>query len=336
MSEKPLPSAAASATLLLALLAGLAQADSIRAADPLSSWNNTAPKKAIVAFVEKVTKPGGPDFVQIPERIAVFDNDGTLWSEQPIYTQFQFVMDRVKVLARTHPEWKEQEPFATALKGDLDAATALGVKGMLELTAVIHAGLTTDEFALIIKDWLATARHPTTGRPYTEMVYQPMLELLAYLRAKGFKTFIVSGGSVEFMRPWTEKVYGIPPEQVIGSTTKTKRAMRDGTPVIVRLPEIEFVDDRDGKPIGIFGHIGRRPIAAFGNSDGDLEMLQWTAAGRGARLCLYVHHTDARREWEYDRKSNVGRLDKGLDEALTRGWTIVNMKEDWKTIFHFH
>jgi hypothetical protein len=299
------------------------------AQDPLPSWNDTAPKKAVMAFVAKVTKPGSADFVPAPERIAAFDNDGTLWAEQPIYFQFLFVLDRIKALAPQHPEWKTTEPFASALQGDLKAVAAFGVKGMLELTAATHAGMSTEEFEKIVKDWLAAARHPKTGRPFTSMVYQPMLELLAYLRANGFKTFIVSGGGIEFMRPWTEKVYGIPPEQIIGSSIKMQFELRDGRPAIMRLPEIEFIDDKEAKPLGIQSHIGRRPIAAFGNSDGDLQMLQWTAAGPGARFCLYVHHTDAEREWAYDRTSSIGKLDKGWDEAVAKGWTVVSMKDDW-------
>src|SRR5262245_15246426 len=322
--------------ILIVSALAIARAATVHAADdPLPSWNDTAPKKDIIAFVEKVTKEGSPDFVPGPERIATFDNDGTLWAEQPMYFQFLFIVDRVKALAPQHPEWKTKEPFASALKGDLKAVAATGVKGMLELTAATHAGMSTEEFSQIVKEWLATARHPKTGRPYTEMVYQPMLELLAYLRANGFKTFIVSGGGIEFMRPWTEKVYGIPPEQVIGSIIKTKLEMRDGKPVIMRLPEIEFIDDKEGKPVGIQSHIGRRPIAAFGNSDGDLQMLQWTAAGPGVRFCLYVHHTDAEREWAYDRTSHVGKLDKAWDEALAKGWTVVSTKDDWKRVFAF-
>ena len=305
------------------------------AADPLPSWNNTAPKKAIVTFVEKVTKPGSPDFVPGAERIATFDNDGTLWCEQPMYFQLLFALDRVKALAPQHPEWKTKEPFASLLKGDVNGALAGGEKSILEIVMATHAGMTTDEFEKIVKDWIATAKHPKTGKLLTEMVYRPMLELLAYLRANGFKTFIVSGGGIEFMRPWTEKVYGIPPEQVVGSSIKTKVEMRDGKPVLVRLPEIDFIDDKTGKPVGINSHIGRRPIAAFGNSDGDLQMLQWTAAGPGRRFCLYVHHDDAVREWAYDRDSHIGRLDKGLDEAQAKGWTVVSMKEDWKQIFPF-
>ncbi len=305
------------------------------AADPLPSWNDTAPKKAIVAFVEQVTGEGSPDFVPVTERIATFDNDGTLWAEQPIYFQFLFAIDRVKTLAPQHPEWKTREPFASLLRGDMKRALAGGEHAMLEIVMSTHAGMTTQAFEKIVTDWITTAKHPKTGRLFTEMVYQPMLELLAYLRANGFKTFIVSGGGIEFMRPWTEKVYGIPPEQVIGSSIKTTFEMRDGQPVLVRLPEINFIDDKAGKPVGIQMHIGRRPIAAFGNSDGDLQMLQWTTAGQGPRFALYVHHTDGEREWAYDRNSSIGRLVEGLDEAKVKGWTVVDMKRDWKVIYSF-
>ena len=318
-------------TILIATIVWSARA--FAQADPLPSWNDTAPKKAIIAFVKKVTEEGSPDFVRPEERIAAFDNDGTLWAEQPIYFQFQFALDRVKALAPQHPEWKTKEPFASVLKGDVKGALAGGEKGILEIVAVTHTGMTTDEFEKIVTDWIATAKHPKTGRLLTEMVYQPMLELLAYFRANGFKTFIVSGGGVEFMRPWVEKVYGIPPEQVVGSSGKLKFQMRDGKPVLVKLPEINLINDKEGKPIGIQTYIGRRPIAAFGNSDGDLQMLRWTDAGSRARFCAYIHHTDAEREWAYDRKSDIGTLDKGLDEANAKGWTIVSMKEDWKTIF---
>jgi len=306
-----------------------------QAADPLLSWNDGKAKQSIVEFVAKVTKEGTPYYVPAAERIAVFDNDGTLWAEQPMYFQLLFALDRVKALAPQHPEWKTQEPFASLLKGDVKGALSGGEPAIAQIIMATHARMTTDEFDKIVRDWVATARHPRTKRLYTEMVYQPMLELLAYLRANGFKTFIVSGGGVEFMRPWTEKVYGIPPEQVIGSSIKTKFELRDGKPVLVRLPEINFIDDKAGKPVGIHQYIGRRPIAAFGNSDGDLQMLQWTAAGAGPRLMLLLHHTDAEREWAYDRKSHVGRLDKALDEAQAKGWTVVDMKNDWKTIFPF-
>ena len=312
----------------LALAATVAQAD-----DPLPSWNDTTPKKAIIAFLERVTKEGSSDFVPPNERIATFDNDGTLWAEQPLYFQFLFAIDRVKALAPQHPEWKTKEPFASLLKGDTKTALTGGEHAFLEIVAATHSNLTTEEFDRIVKEWLATAKHAKTGRLYTEMVYQPMLELLAYLRENGFKTFIVSGGGVEFMRTFADKIYGIPPEQVVGSTGKLKFDLRDGTPVLVKLPEVQFIDDKDGKPVGIQMNIGHRPIAAFGNSDGDLQMLQWTAAGSGARFCLYVHHTDAEREWAYDRNSSIGRLDKGLDEAKGKGWTVVSMKDDWKTIF---
>lgn len=315
------------ATLLL-LCAGVAVA-----ADPLPSWNEGASKSSIIAFVGKVTKLGSPDFVPQPERIATFDNDGTLWAEQPMYFQLLFALDRVKQLAPEHPEWKTQEPFASLLKGDVKGALAGGEKAALEIVMETHAGLTTAEFEQVVTDWLAIARHPVTKRPYTGMVYQPMLELLTYLRANGFKTFIVSGGGIEFMRPWVEKVYGIPPEQVVGSSIKTKLERRDGVPVLVRLPEIDFIDDKEGKVLGINSHIGRRPIAAFGNSDGDLQMLQYVSAGDGARLVLYVHHDDGEREYAYDRNSLIGRLDKGLDEAKAKGWPLISMKNDWKVIF---
>ena len=303
------------------------------AVDPLPSWNDGATKQSIIDFVTAVIEEGGPNYVAPAERIATFDNDGTLWAEQPAYFQLLFAIDRVKALAPEHPGWKTKQPFKAVLDGDMKALAAAGEHGLLEIMMASHAGMTTVEFEAIVKDWIATSKHPATGRPFTEMVYQPMLELLDYLRANGFKTFIVSGGGIEFMRPWVEKAYGIPPEQVVGSSIKTKFEMRDGDPVLMRLPEIDFIDDKEGKPVGIHSHIGRRPIAAFGNSDGDLQMLQWTAAGNGASLCLYVHHTDADREWAYDRKSQIGQLDRGLDEAGARGWTVVDMKNDWKIIF---
>ena len=318
-------------TLFLAVLLGnLAVADS---RDPLPSWNEGNTKQSVVEFVRKVTTPGSPTFVPPAERIATFDNDGTLWAEKPMYVQLSFALDRVKELAPQHPEWKTQEPFASLLKGDLKAALAGGDKALLEIVMATHAGMTTSEFEKIVKEWIATARHPTTKRPYTEMVYQPMLELLDYLRANGFKTFIVSGGGIEFMRPWSEAVYGVPPEQVVGSSIKTKFEMRDDGPVLVRLPEVNFIDDKEGKPVGINAHIGRRPVAAFGNSDGDLQMLQWTTAGEGARFGLLVHHTDAERERAYDKDSAVGRLDKALAEAEAKGWTVVDMKKDWKVVY---
>jgi phosphoglycolate phosphatase-like HAD superfamily hydrolase len=306
---------------------------SVLAADPLPSWNDTAPKQAILAFVEKVTEEGTQDFIPAAERIAVFDNDGTLWAEQPMYFQLFFALDRIKALAPQHPEWKEKEPFASLLKGDVKAALAGGEHALAQIVMATHAGLTTEEFEKVVTDWIATAKHPTTGKLYTEMVYQPMLELLDYLRANDFKTFIVSGGGIEFMRPWTERVYGIPPEQVVGSSGGLKYELHDGKPVLVKLPEIAHNDDKDGKPVGIQRHIGRRPVFAAGNSDGDFQMLEWTTAGHGPRFGMIIHHTDTEREFAYDRESHVGKLAKGLDEGPKRGWSIVSMKDDWKTIF---
>lgn len=304
-------------------------------AQPLASWNDGPAKQAIVKFVADVTRQGTSTFVAPGDRIAVFDNDGTLWSEQPMYFQLMFVLDRIRAMAPQHPEWKDREPFKSVLAGDVRAALAGGENAVAEMVAVTHAGMTVDEFEAQVNDWLATARHPRFGRPYTDLVYQPMIELLAYLRENGFKTFIVSGGGVEFMRPWTQKVYGIPPEQVIGSQGKLALETRGGVPVLVKLPQVELVDDRAGKPIGIQKHIGRRPLAAFGNSDGDLEMLQWTAAAPGPRFVLIVRHTDGEREWAYDRTSSIGRLDKAWDEASARGWTIVDMRRDWKRVYAF-
>jgi phosphoserine phosphatase len=309
------------------------QIHAAQAANPLPSWNEGAAKEAILQFVEKATKKGSPDFVPQAQRIATFDNDGTLWAEKPVYFQLFFAMERVKALAPEHPEWRETEPFASLLKGDMKNALAGGEHAILEIVKASHTGMTTEEFETIVSDWIATAKHPKTGRLYTEMVYQPMLEVLAFLRSNGFKTFIVSGGGIEFMRPWTEKVYGVPPEQVVGSSIEVQFEMREGKPVLVRLPKLHFIDDKEGKPVGIHRYIGRRPIAAFGNSDGDLQMLQWTAAGEGPRLMLYVHHTDGEREWAYDKESKVGRLDRGLNEAEKRGWTVVDMKRDWKVVF---
>jgi len=319
--------------LVVAIVATLLAGSVAGAADPLPSWNDRAPKKAIVEFVGKVTKAGGPDFVPPAERIATFDNDGTLWAEQPLYFQFLFALDRVKALAPQHPEWQTKEPFASILKGDMQSLLAGGEHALLEVLAATHSGMTEAEFMKTAKEWLATARHPTTHLLYTEMAYQPMIELLDYLRANGFKTFIVSGGGIEFIRAFAERVYGIPPEQVVGSVGKQKFEMQDGKPVLLKLPDVLFIDDGPGKAVGIGMFIGHRPIAAFGNSDGDLEMLQWTAAGTGARFCLFVHHDDAKREWAYDRDSKIGRLDKGLDEAKVHGWTVTSMKDDWKTIY---
>jgi hypothetical protein len=320
-------------TLIASCLLTLLPVSAIWGADSLVSWSDGPTKQSVLSFVRAVTEPGGNHFVPQPERIAVFDNDGTLWPEQPFYFQLAFALDRVKALAHEHPEWKSKQPFKAVLDGDMKTVLAGGEHALLELVMATHAGTTTEEFAQIVRDWLATAKHPKTGRGYTDMVYQPMLELLAYLRANGFTTYIVSGGGIEFMRPWTNIVYGIPPEQVIGSSIKTKFELRGGQPVLVRLPEINFIDDKAGKPVGINQHIGRRPIAAFGNSDGDLQMLQWTCVGHQTSFCLYVHHNDAEREWAYDRNSAIGRLDKGLDEAQARGWTVLDMKRDWNRIY---
>lgn len=304
--------------------------------DPLPSWNDGPSKNAITAFVKQVTDQASPDYVQPGDRIAVFDNDGTLWSEKPAYFQLFFAMDRVKELAAQHPEWKTRQPFQAVLEGDMKTLAESGEKGLLELVMATHAGMTTDEFADIVTTWIQTAEHPTMKKPYTELVFTPMLELLDYLRAHGFKTFIISGGGVEFMRPWVEEVYGIPPEQVVGSSIVATFEMRDGKPVLVRESKINFVDDQAGKPVGINQHIGRRPIFAFGNSDGDLQMLQWTTlAGKGIRFGGIVHHTDGVREFAYDKESHVGRLDKALIEAEKNGWTLVDMKKEWKVIYPF-
>jgi phosphoglycolate phosphatase-like HAD superfamily hydrolase len=304
-------------------------------ADPLPSWNEGPAKKAIIEFVRVVTDKSSSDYVPPEERIATFDNDGTLWAEQPLFFQGYFAFDRVKALAPQHPEWKEEQPFKALIENDRQALLASGERGAMEIIMATHAGMTTAEFEKIVKNWIATAKHPRFNRPFTDLVYQPMLELLAFLRKNEFRTYIVSGGGVEFMRPWAEKAYGIPPQQVVGSSIKKKFEIRDGTPVLVRLPELDFLDDKAGKPVGIDRFIGRRPIAAFGNSDGDLEMLQWTAAGQGARLMMIIHHTDAEREWAYDRQVPIGKLDKALDEAQRRGWIVVDMKTDFRRVFPF-
>ena len=311
------------AALVLILFSGFAQA-----ADPLPSWNDGDAKRSIIDFVNRVTSEGGSDFIPVSERIATFDNDGTLWAEKPMYFQLFFALDRVRELASDHPEWKTQEPFASLLKGDMETAAKGGMKSLLEVVMATHAGMTTDEFEARVKQWIVTARHPQTRLPYTGMVYQPMLELLNYMRANGFKTFIVSGGGIEFMRPWTEAIYGIPPEQVVGSSIKTRFEMRDGKPVILREAELGFIDDKEGKPVGINLHIGRRPVAAFGNSDGDLQMLQYTMAGEGVRFALLVHHTDGEREYTYDKGA-----EKALAAASEAGWAVVDMKNDWKTVY---
>jgi hypothetical protein len=325
------------ANMLIAAVALVALGASLAcAADPLPSWYEGAAKKAIVEFVKKVTRKGSLDYVPPAERIATFDNDGTLWVEQPLYVQLIFALDRVRALAPQHPEWKDKEPFASLLKGDLKGALAGGEKALAEIVMVTHAGMTTAEFEQITRDWIARARHAKTGKLFTEMVYQPMLELLAYLRANGFKTYIVSGGGVEFMRPWAEKVYGVPPEQVVGSSIRTTYQMIDGRPALVRLPEMDFMDDKTGKPVGIQSHIGRRPTAAFGNSDGDREMLEWTQAGGGARLMMLVHHDDADREWAYGKESHIGTFSESLmAEAKKNGWTVISMKKDWRVVFPF-
>ena len=316
--------------LLVASLAAHAQSD------PLPSWNDGDVKKAITAFVARVTTPGSPDFVTPEQRIATFDNDGTLWCEQPMYFQLAFALDQIKAMAPQHPEWKTQQPFQAVLANDTKTLAESGEKGQLAIVAATHAGMSVEDFSRSVLQWTARARHPRFDRPYTDLVYAPMVELLAYLRANGFKTFIVSGGGIEFMRPWAEKVYGIPPEQVVGSSGTVKFEINaDGRPMLMKLAKIEFVDDGPGKPAGINRFIGRRPILAFGNSDGDLQMLQWVAAGSGARFVGIVHHTDAQREYAYDRQSHVGKLDKALDEGTARGWTIVDMKRDWRKVFPF-
>jgi phosphoserine phosphatase len=310
-----------------------ASTNSSPAVDPLPSWNEGLTKHSIVDFVERVTRKGGPDFVQPAERIATFDNDGTLWSEKPFPFQLAFAIDRVKAMAPEHPDWRTQRPFASILEDDPAGLAESGEKGILALVAATHTGMTTEEFSRSVEDWITTAKHPKTGRLYTDMVFQPMVELLAYLRANEFKTFIVSGGGAEFMRPWADRVYGIPPEHVVGSAGRLKLETRNGLPVLVKLAEIDLVDDREGKPVGIQSRIGRRPIAAFGNSDGDLQMLQWTTAGRGTRFALFIHHDDAEREFAYDRDDKLQQFSVGWDTALARGWTVVSMKRDWKTVY---
>ena len=303
--------------------------------DPLPSWNGGNTKTSIINFVQEVTNEQSPDFIPIPDRIAVFDNDGNLWSEKPVYFQLFFAMDRVKELAPQHPEWETEQPFKAVLDHDMGELMKYGEHGLLQIVMTTHAGNTTEEFECIVKEWLSTARHPRFDKPYTDLVYQPMLELITYLQDNNFKTFIVSGGGIEFMRPWVEQVYNIPRDQVVGSSIKTEFLIEEGEPVIRRLPEIDFIDDKEGKPVGINRFIGRKPIFCSGNSDGDLAMMQWTASGEGKRFMLYLHHTDSIREWAYDRDSSVGRLDKGLDEAEAKGWTVINMQEDWRFVYPF-
>lgn len=303
------------------------------AQDVLPSWADGEARSAIVDFVTAVTTEGGPDYVVPADRLATFDNDGTLWSEQPVYVQLAFALDRIRALAGDHPEWRDIEPFKSVLADDMAGVVATGKHGLAQILAASHTGMSSEEFTRIASDWIATARHPKSGKLYTSMIYQPMLELLDYLRENGFEVYIVSGGGIEFMRPWPERVYGIPPKNVIGTSIRTKYELRDGKPVLMRLPEIDHIDDKEGKPIGINKFIGKRPIAAFGNSDGDFQMLEWTTSGDGRRLGLLVHHDDAEREVAYDRKSAIGKLDRGLDEAPERGWVIVSMKDDWTRIF---
>lgn len=320
--------------ILIACSIVVSHAGAFAQTDTLPSWNEGSVKKSITDFVSRVTMEGGPDFVPPAERVAVFDNDGTLWSEQPYYFQLAFAVDRIKAMAPHHPEWATKQPFKGIIENDMKAALAGGEKGLLEIVAVTHAGMTTADFSQEVLDWMATARHPRFQRPYTGLIYQPMLELMSFLRSNGFKTFIVSGGGIEFMRPWVEKAYGIPPEQVVGSSGVTKFEVgKDGVPVLLKEAQVEFINDGPGKPVGINRFIGRRPILAFGNSDGDLQMLQWTMAGGGVRFAGIVHHTDAEREYAYDRQSKFGKLDKALDEAIANKWTVVDMRQDWKTVF---
>jgi phosphoglycolate phosphatase-like HAD superfamily hydrolase len=303
------------------------------AQDLLPSWNDGPARKAILEFVAAVTDERGKDYVEPADRIATFDNDGTLWVEYPMYTQALFAFDRVKELAPQHPEWKTQQPFKGVLEDDMKAVGTSGMKGLMEIVMATHSGMTAAEFEQEVSNWLATTKQPKFKRLYTELIYQPQLELLAYLRANGFKTFIVSGGGMAFMRPFSEMAYGIPPEQVVGSSVVAEFQVKDGEPVLVRMPKLDFINDKAGKPVGIYEHIGRRPILAFGNSDSDMQMIEYTMAGEGRRLGLFVHHTDADREYAYDRKSHVGTLDKALDQADAEGWIIVSMKNDWKTVF---
>lgn len=307
---------------------------SVFASEPLPSWHEGPSKQAVLSFVEKTTTEGSVDFVPNSERIAVFDNDGTLWSEQPIYVQIAFIIDRIKTLASQHPEWQTTQPFQAVLEGNINTLLASGQeKNLFQLISATHADMSTDAFKETVQTWLKTARNPKTGRLYTEMVYQPMLELLALLESRGYKNYIVSGGGIEFMRPWTEKVYNIPPERVIGSSIKSKFEIVNGEPQIIGLPEIQFIDDKENKPIAIQERIGRRPVIAVGNSDGDLAMLLWTTAGKGPRLGIFIHHTDDVREVAYDRKSSIGHLNKALDQAPLKGWTVVDMKHEWRNIF---
>ncbi|MCH5599312.1 HAD family hydrolase [Niabella ginsengisoli] len=314
---------------------GKDKGESVQMTDPLPSWNEGANKKAIIDFVTKTTTEGSTDFIPVADRIACFDNDGTLWSEQPMYFQLTFAIDRVKAMAKDHPEWHNKEPFKALLEGDMKKVMSGGEHALLQLVAASHAGISTEAFNQNVKDWLKTATHPKTGMHYNEMVFQPMLELLQYLQSNDYKTFIVSGGGIDFMRVWAEETYHIPSHQIIGSSIKTKYEVgEDGIPKLIKLPELNFNDDKDGKPVGIHQHIGKRPVLAFGNSDGDYQMLQWTTTATGyPRLGLILHHNDAEREWAYDRQSHIGKLDKGLDDASKNGWLLVDMKQDWKQVY---
>ena len=311
------------------------QQKAVSVKDPLPSWNDGASKKSIIDFVTKTTTQGDADFVPVTDRIACFDNDGTLWSEQPIYFQFAFAIDRIKAMAPQHPEWKTTQPFQALLEGDIKTALSGGEKALMQIMATTHSGMTTEAFEQTVKDWMTTATHPVKKKHYNELIYQPMVELLNYLRANGYKTFIVSGGGVDFMRPWVENAYAIPPDQVVGSSGKVKYDTLTGKPVLIKLPELNFNDDKEGKPVGIHQFIGKRPIFTAGNSDGDYAMLQWTSTGSGPRFGMIVHHTDEQREWAYDRKSHIGNLERGLDDAKKYNWQVVDMKNDWKKIYSF-
>jgi phosphoserine phosphatase len=299
---------------------------------PLPSWRDGPARAAILDFVRRITSPG-PDFVAPMDRIVVFDNDGTLWAEQPVPVQAAFVLDRIRALAPQFPEWRDQQPFKAVLEGDIEGVMAMGMEALVKMVMATHAGMTTDEFAALVQGWITTARHPRFNRLHTQLIYQPMLELLDLLRSNGFKNFIVSGGGIEFMRSFSESLYGIPPEQVIGSSIVTRYTIANGQPVLLREAELTFNNDKESKPVAINTHIGRRPIAAFGNSDGDFAMLEWTTSGPGPRFGLLVHHDDATREYAYDRDAGLARLARGLDEATARGWTVVSMKTDWETVF---
>ncbi|MGI9530922.1 HAD family hydrolase [Lutimonas sp.] len=309
--------------------------DQIKDTDPLPSWNDVSSKRNIITYVEAVTSRNSEDFIPVKDRIATFDNDGNLWSEQPLYFQLFFAIDRVKALAVDHPEWKNTQPFQAVLENDMAELAKQGEHGLITLVMATHAGKTTDEFDQDVKQWIKNAKHPQKNVSYDQLVYQPMLELLQYLRDNGFKTYIVSGGGVDFMRAFVTDIYGIPEEQILGSRIKTSFDYNNGAPVIHRLPELDFIDDKEGKPLNIQKIIGKKPVFSSGNSDGDLQMMQWTASNSYKSFMLYVHHTDSIREWSYDRNSHIGKLDKGLDQARRDGWTVIDMKSDWKIIYPF-